>query len=128
VPTKNPLGLVRALAYVAWSDGRIRDEERAHFDALVADLAIPEDARARGREMLDDAPTLEDVVRDLVDEDDRRLAVTHALRLAHADGRYSTVEAERVERLAEALGISPEKLAELEAQVGDQLMPPKSAR
>jgi uncharacterized membrane protein YebE (DUF533 family) len=113
---KNPVGILRAVAFVAWSDARISDVERAAYAKLVDSLDVSANTKERAREFLQRPPQLEDIAADLADKDDRRTALTLALRLAHADDRYSVVEDERVRRLALALGVDDDALDALEAK------------
>jgi tellurite resistance protein len=118
---KNPIGVLRAAAFVAWSDARISDIERAAYEKLVDSLDLTDDVRTRARDLIKHAPVLEDIAADIPDKGDRTLAITFALRIAHADDRYSVVEDEKVRRLALALGIDDAALDALEAKESKML-------
>ncbi len=116
------LGVLTAVAYVASSDRRVLDDERAEYERILTELGVPEGERGPLRGLLDTAPTLEAVVAGLKEAGDRREAVRLSLQLAHADGRYGAVEAERLEQMAAALGVAKQDIDALEAGVHESLL------
>ncbi len=113
----DPVGLIEAMAFIAWADGRVVPEERAALEGLAHSLDLDEAGRAAVAAALEAPPSLASVAAHLRDPVEARFAVSQAILLALADGDFSPIEHEQVRRLAEALGLDSDELAVIEADM-----------
>ena len=118
----NPVALIEALAYLAWSDERIAPEERAHLEALTRVLDLDEGQVAEVRSAIETRPSLDQIAARLTDPVEIRFALAQCLILSFADGEYSSVEQRDVEALATALGIAHDELRSMETDIGRTYM------
>lgn len=112
------IGLLRALGFVAWADDRIAPEEREMLGMVMDALRIPEERRRELCEAMRRAPPTLDEIRDsFTDDTERRFAVAQAILIAQADGELVAAERRDIARLAQALGIDDDELAQIYAAV-----------
>jgi len=120
-----PVGVIEALAYIAWSDQRIAPEERMQLEGLAAALEVDEAGAAAVQQALAARPSLESIAAKLTDPVEARFAVTQAILLALADGEYSSIERRDVVALAAALNIPGDDLRAMEAEVEAAYLAPR---
>ena len=113
----NPLGVFRAMAFIAWSDERITPEERDAMRGLCEALELDGESRARCLAMLAEKPSIENLRDELSDPVEARFAIAQAVVMAHADGEFSAIEREHVRLIARELAISENELLEIEGEV-----------
>jgi uncharacterized tellurite resistance protein B-like protein len=103
--------IVRALAAVAAADGAIVDREVAYLDGFADGYGVS--AHAWFSTPLDEVA----LARAVAAPDKRRQVLRLCVEMALCDKRYTPEEVAVVERIATALNISPDELAELTAAV-----------
>lgn len=108
----HPIGLVKALGFIAWADNTLTPAEREWLATAMDALGIPEDRRHELCEsMRADATPLDDIAAAFDDDIERRFALGQAIMMAGIDGAIGEAERGRIDALARALGIDEDELA-----------------
>jgi uncharacterized membrane protein YebE (DUF533 family) len=117
--------VLEALRAVAWADGSLDSAERDLVVGVVRRLGV-EVSDAVLHAWLDegagDGPSTESLMEE--DHFGLHLILSTAIRLGLIDGDYSADERARVAGWAEAWGFSAADLAEIEAEITDELAQP----
>jgi len=101
--------MVKALVAVAWSDGRMDNEERDVLDALVSAFQLSADDTKAVRAYAASARTMEEVDVSNLSEDERRQLLQHAVILTYVDGEQSDREHDVIGELVKTLSIPGEE-------------------
>lgn len=101
--------IVKALVAVAWSDGRIAQEEQEVLDALLGIFELPPDDSAAIREYAKTPRTLDDIPLTELSAEDRKLLLQHAVIITYVDGEQSADEVEFLKNLVARLHIPSEE-------------------
>lgn len=108
----HPIGLVKALGFIAWADNTLTPAEREWLATAMDALGIPEHRRHELCEsMRADATPLDDIAAAFDDDIERRFALGQAIMMAGIDGAIGEAERSRIDELARALGIDEDELA-----------------
>lgn len=111
---KVALAAYRKLVALAWADGRLAPAERERLERYRRALGLPPDAASL---VPPDTSRVEIPAALLeVDASERVEVVRMLIDVAGADGEPDPVELERVERVAEALGVGPLQRARLRVE------------
>lgn len=108
----HPIGLVKALGFIAWADNTLTTAEREWLATAMDALGIPEHRRQELCEsMRADATPLDDIAAAFDDDIERRFALGQAIMMAGIDGAIGEAERSRIDELARALGVDEDELA-----------------
>ena len=109
--------MIRLLAAVSWADGELADNEAAAVERLIDASDLDDDERATARTWLA-APVDLDAERVDALSDNQRLATYQAaVRIALSDEELAEEERTLLDRVRDALGLSPEQAEEIEAEM-----------
>ncbi len=111
------LQVIHTLAALAWADGEIGEEEAATLRRFIASFSLSDEDRAKAASWLDTSVELDTSgIAEL--PEGRKLAMYQvAARMAVADEDIGESERATLERLREALGLSEDTAAEIEAEL-----------
>lgn len=101
--------MVKALVAVAWSDGRMDNEEQDVLDALVSAFQLSADDTKAVRTYAASARTMAEVNVSNLTEDERRQLLQHAVILTYVDGDQSDRERDVIAELVKTLSIPGEE-------------------
>ncbi|MDH5670834.1 MAG: TerB family tellurite resistance protein [Myxococcales bacterium] len=97
--------MLKSLVAVAWADGMMDDAEHQVLEALIETFGLADADAAAIREFAAQSRTLEDVPLTELSADDRRLLLSHAVIVTHADGSQHEAERALLSQLADHLHI-----------------------
>jgi uncharacterized membrane protein YebE (DUF533 family) len=111
------LQVIHTLAALAWADGQIGEEEAATLRRFLVAFSLSDEDRATAASWLESPVELDTTgIAEL--PEGRKLAMYQvAARMAAADDEIGESERATLERLREALGLSEEAAAEIEAEL-----------
>lgn len=108
------LGILLAMAYIAWADDSLA---RAELDLILeeaADQGLDEAEQRTLRDALLERPTAEAIAARLTTDDARRAALYAGHVTAWADARVERTELQALDALGEALGLDASARADVE--------------
>ncbi len=111
----DPLSVIRAMAYIGWSDKEMSDAERRVIEGQIVALGLSGEQLATARGYLDVVPALADVT--LEDPDEARYALTMAVIVACADRHNNAIEVLDVLRLGEQLRVPDHEIRRISQAV-----------
>lgn len=97
--------ILMGLVVMAWVDGRIAGEERAHIENLIDAFGASDADAAEVRAFASEPRTLADIPITDLSRDDRRVLLNHAVVLSYVDGQQSDDERDALTQLTAALRI-----------------------
>ncbi len=97
--------ILMGLVVMAWVDGRIAGEERAHIENLIDAFGASDADAAEVRAFASEPRTLADIPITDLSRDDRRVLLNHAVVLSYVDGQQSADERDAIVQLTAALRI-----------------------
>lgn len=105
--------MVKSLVAVAWADGRMDNEERDVFDALISAFQLSASDAKVVREYAATPRSMNDVPVTQLSESDRRQVLQHAVIITFVDGEQSETERSVIQQLIGTLSIPAEEAAEI---------------
>ncbi len=111
------LRVLKALAVMGWSDGHLDERQAKALRTLAEKMGLGPSGRAAVEGYIVSRPSLAGVRFDGLNDREREALMLTAVHFAYMDGQVSPAEREVLSELASRLGVSPERLLELEEQV-----------
>ena len=118
--SKATLDIVRAMAVMAWSDGRLDKKEMEKLRVLGKRLGLDVSERSRMEGFLRSRPSLDGIDFQALNDKEKSAMFMMAVHYAFMDGRVKPGEKKVLDQLSQMLGITPEQRAAIEQQVKDQ--------
>jgi uncharacterized membrane protein YebE (DUF533 family) len=109
--------MLRLLAALSWSDGSLGEDEAAALQRLIDASDLDDDERATARGWLAASVDLDTDHIASLSENQRLASYQAALRMAVADDQILPAERAFLDRVRDALGLSPGQASELEAEL-----------
>ena len=109
--------IVKAMAAMAWSDGRMDTKEKDRIRILAKKMGLDAGERAKIEGFLMSRPNIDGLTFDELNEKERPALFLLAVHYAYLDGVAQPGEVRVLDRLASLLMITPEARAAVEAQV-----------
>jgi uncharacterized membrane protein YebE (DUF533 family) len=114
------LNVVRAMAAMAWSDGRMDKKEKEQL-RLLAKRVLPDPSdQSRVEGFLMSRPSMEGVTFDDLNDKERQALFLLAAHYAYMDGQCRPGEKQVLDQLGTLLGLDTATQAAVEAQVKAQ--------
>lgn len=114
------LNIVRAMAGMAWADGRMDKKEKEKLRVLAKRIGLDASQRSTVEGYLISRPSIEDLTFDELNEKERQALFLMAVHYAFMDNRLRPGEKQVLDLLAGALDISAEERARIEETVKAQ--------
>jgi uncharacterized membrane protein YebE (DUF533 family) len=114
------LNIVRAMAGMAWADGRMDKKEKEKLRVLAKRIGLDASQRSTVEGYLISRPSIEDLTFDELNEKERQAMFLMAVHYAFMDKRLRPGEKKVLDLLAQALDISAELRAQMEETVRAQ--------
>jgi uncharacterized membrane protein YebE (DUF533 family) len=115
------LDVVRAMAAMAWSDGRMDKKEMERLRVLGQRIGLDASERSRMEGFLRSRPSLDQVDFSGLNEKERHAFYMLALHYAYMDRKVKPGEKKMLETLGDLLGVPAEIRASIEEKVLAQL-------
>lgn len=116
--SKHLLTAIKTWAAVAWADGKLVPAERAMMQAIISAAKITDQERAIALTYLGEPVKLTDLALERIPPADRLHIYSVACGVPAMDEDVAKAERAFLDRLATALGISPEDAAKARAGAG----------
>ncbi len=117
--SQDRLNVVRAMAAMAWSDGRMDKKEKEKLRKLARRMLSDPQEQAKVEGFLMSRPTLDGITFGELNDKERQALYLLAAHYAYMDGRVKPGEQKVLDTLGEMLQVPPETRASLEQQVKD---------
>ena len=114
------LNIVRAMAAMAWSDGRMDKKEMEKIRLLAKRVGLDANGRSKAEGFLRSRTNLEGMSFEELNDKERSALYLMAAHYAYMDGRIKPGEQKVLDKLAELLAIAPDAAAQLVQSVRDQ--------
>ena len=114
---QDKLKVVKAMAAMAWSDGRIDEREAKALRALAKRMKLDAHGRSAVEGYLISRPSIQGLRFDDLDDKEREALLLVAVHFAYLDGFMAREERQVLAQFAERLGLSQEALARMEEEV-----------
>jgi uncharacterized tellurite resistance protein B-like protein len=115
--SESAMKVVKAMAAMAWSDGRLDAKEKEKLRLLAKKVGLDASERSRVEGFLMSRPSLDEVTFDELSEKERQAFFLLAVHYAYLDGTAAPGEVKVLDRLAELLVITKEARSAIETQV-----------
>ncbi len=114
---RDKLKVVKAMAAMAWSDGRIDEREAKALRGLARRMKLDAHGLSAVEGYIISRPSINGISFDALDEKERDALLLAAVHFAYLDGIVSREERAVLAYFAERLGVGPERLAAMEEEV-----------
>ena len=111
------LAAIEAMAGVAWSDGDMPPSERRLIEDRIELSGFTRGQRQQALKALDHPRPPAEIAADVTDPRAAQFVVQQVVLECHADGRVDPQESAYIAELAQALGMSGEEVARVEADI-----------
>jgi uncharacterized membrane protein YebE (DUF533 family) len=115
--SESAMKIVKAMAAMAWSDGRMDAKEKEKIRLLAKRVGLDAGERSKVEGFLMSRPSLEGLTFEELNEKERQAFFLLAVHYAYMDGTAAPGEVKVLDRLAEALMITNEARTAIETQV-----------
>ena len=113
--------LLKSLRAIAWSDGVLEEDEQLFLERLIRKLGLSpshHDLAHFWKKPEGTTPVDADAfIPDEKDHFSRLFILSKAIEMSYEDGNYSAQEQDKIGRWAQQWGITPNDLADIEAQI-----------
>jgi uncharacterized tellurite resistance protein B-like protein len=103
------MAILKSLAVIAWTDGRVTAEEHEHLEALISAFGATETEAKQVRDYAAVPRSMEDIPLTDLSAGDRRTLLNHAVVLSFVDGHQADKEKEMINALVGKLHIPQEE-------------------
>jgi len=117
VPHPQVMFMLRLLAAVCWSDGKLADAEQAALERLINAADLDGSERAEARSWFVTPVEIDEADIDALSENQRLATYQAAVRVALSDQDIAEAEQVVLDRVRHALQISAEQALEIEADM-----------
>ncbi len=114
------LDVVRAMAAMAWSDGRMDKKEMEKLRVLGKRMGLDASERSKMEGFLRSRPSLDQVDFSGLNEKERHAFYMLAVHYAYMDKRVKPGEKKMLDTLAELLGVPPEVRTAIDEKAKEQ--------
>jgi len=114
------LDVVRAMAAMAWADGRMDKKEMEKLRVLGKRMGLDASERSKMEGFLRSRPSLDQVDFSGLNEKERHAFYMLAVHYAYMDKRLKPGEKKMLDTLASLLSVTPDVRAAIEAKAKDQ--------
>ena len=111
----DPLSVIRAMAFIGWSDKNMSLEERRVIEGEIVALGLEGEDLATARGYLDVVPALADVT--ITDPAEAKYTLTQAVIVACVDRQNNAIEVLDVLRLGEKLKVPEHEIRRITSSV-----------
>ncbi|MFH2006272.1 MAG: DUF533 domain-containing protein [bacterium] len=118
--SKGRLDIVKAMAAMAWSDGRMDKKEIEKIRVLAKRMGLEAGDRAKVEGFVRSKPHIDDLDFSELNDKERHAMYLMALHYAHMDGQVKPGEQKVLDKLAELLHVPVQIKAELEQKMNDK--------
>jgi len=115
--SESRIQIVKAMAAMAWSDGRMDSKEKERIRVLAKRMGLDAGERSKIEGFLMSRPNIDGLTFGELNEKERAALFLLSVHYAYLDGVAQPGEVRVLDRLAELLMITPEARAAMEAQV-----------
>ena len=115
--SRDKLMVVKAMAVMAWTDGYIDEKEARAIRKLAERMALDAQGRAAVEGYLRSRPSISGLAFDGLSDKERDALMLAAVHFAYLDGQVQPAEREVLVKFAESLGVSEDKVRQMEQEV-----------
>jgi uncharacterized tellurite resistance protein B-like protein len=109
--------VVKAMTVMAWTDGYIDEKEARAIRKLAERMALDAQGRAAVEGYLRSRPSMSGLAFDGLSDKERDALMLAAVHFAYLDGQVQPAEREVLVKFAESLGVSEDKVLQMEQEV-----------